>query len=791
MIKFLHLLPVAAVALSMGWGASAMAASFEIEENFDKDSSFNNENPLPIGWSQKGSTTFYRVAAADYGQTAQSGSYIIWATTMGTSADGTVIYTKPVSLSAGNEASIEFYSCLPGYGNNTNLYNYGFTVYAGTEADVTKMSEIGKRAPAGKEGWEQHKFSFIPGTDGDYYYAIRINKGQLSPGGTMMFDTFFFSGKDIEPEYNDPASTYPGMDDLELDPDNLDLCVELPYYENFSDPTHYDGKGQLPIGWTTTGSVVWRTGSYKGLAGHSGEWYMVAPESTVDRDERAYTPFFNLKKGVTYTIEFASHQVVTILDEYPDQVRVTTINLKVGTQHDADFLPVTMLSVSEDSPNSRWSEHKVTFCPDQSGAYCFCFELEGQSYTGMAFIDNVRITSPVDTERPEPSFAARAIYNLMDSNLITMGDAPMRIVNNTRYATEFTWDTFGDEYKLLPNGDIDVFFTTNGEHSVELTATNSRGSRSTAKVYNVKHLDKPESQIPFMGYDDNDFHFSRNNLIRFNTDPEFDFVGGYNHYYRTFAEKYDFPAGARVAISQISVWMSWLNYRSFYDGVDDQRIRPFSVKIYGADAEGNLDETKLFGSLETTMNQVWGGSGTNEINGRDIVFPEPVNCEGPIYVVFDFSEEMDMDPRNPDISARSYIGLNQVRHAHNITSMYVKPTAVPENSTAEVGKWCPVHDLDLSLKGLGMSYTLWASYDGVASIAIDSVGNVMFAAKYMNGAINVSGTTEGEWLAVYSTDGKCVAMKQASEGSTLIPAPDLPGGIYIVRGDKSATKFVK
>ncbi|MDE6243289.1 MAG: T9SS type A sorting domain-containing protein, partial [Muribaculaceae bacterium] len=50
---------------------------------------------------------------------------------------------------------------------------------------------------------------------------------------------------------------------------------------------------------------------------------------------------------------------------------------------------------------------------------------------------------------------------------------------------------------------------------------------------------------------------------------------------------------------------------------------------------------------------------------------------------------------------------------------------------------------------------------------------------------------EGEWLAVYTTDGKCVAMKQAGENVTVIPAAELPAGIYIVRGDKASAKFVK
>lgn len=178
----------------------------------------------------------------------------------------------------------------------------------------------------------------------------------------------------VAAEYNDPASTYAGMELLEPDPENLSLCQQLPMSENFSDATHYDGQSYLPIGWATTGAAIWRTGSIDALAPYSGSYYMLTPETANNRDERAYTPFFNLQKGITYTISFVSHQDATELNGVTN---LNTIVLKVGTQHDADFLPVTIASITKANKPNVWDQHSYTFSPAESGPYCFCFELQG------------------------------------------------------------------------------------------------------------------------------------------------------------------------------------------------------------------------------------------------------------------------------------------------------------------------------------------------------------------------------------------------------------------------------
>lgn len=787
MSKNLRLFAAAALSLGLSLGFSAQGETFEIEENFDNNASFTQGGDLPDGWSQVLPATFIRETGSYFNVTPQSGQYIIG---MGIGAGDAVIYTAPVKLAGGSEATIEFQAYLPG-GTPASVRNFGLTIFAGKSANIAEMSEIGKREPAGNAKWEEIKASFIPAEDAEYYYAIRLDEGSLPMGGTVCFDTFFFSGtKAEEKPTGDPASTYPGMDQLDPDSENLAICQELPYFENFSDPEHYDGTSNLPIGWASTGTTVWRTASTAALPPASGDYYMITPQNNLNRDERAYTPFFNLQQGVTYTIHFKTHQESTLYDEQNNIRRITTIKLLAGTQQDAEFLPVLMKEICDDNQPSRWSEHTLTFCPAVSGAYTFCFQLEGLPFSGLAAIDDLRITSAVDLARPEPAFAPRAIFNLMNSCMLSMGKDPVRFVNTSRYADETEWNTYGNEYNLLPNGDIDIFFPTTGEQAVSLTATNARGSRTTDKIFNIQHVDEASEQMAITGYDGEAYMIQRPNALTFSTDPMYDFVGGFNHYYRCLAEYYQLPPSAEFSIRTITTWVAWLNYRELY-GDDNQRDKPLSVKIYGVDEQGNIDENKCFGGIETTMAEVFGTSGTNEINGRNVTFPEPVKCKGPIYIVFEFSPELDLEPVDKNF-LRSYLAFSMARHTHGQTTMYVKPHSVPEGCNAKIGEWCPVSDLDLSLKGLGLAFQLWASYQpDPGSVAINQLGEILFAARYTDGSIEVSGTEEGEWLAVYDTAGKCITMTQATAVTSHIAMPDLPAGVYIVRGNNGSTRFIK
>lgn len=950
--------------------------TFETHQNFDNDTDFDAGAVLPRGWSLAGAADLARGKGIDFGKEAASGEYVLG--TADAKADG-IIFTAPVNLAGGKEAGIRFMAYRPG-SNDKNLLTYcnlGLTVFAGTEADIAKMQQIGNVKPENKADWENLSFAFTPEADGEYFFAIRIDKGLIDPYGMLLLDSFIFTGTapggddpnppgpgpDDPDKPNDPVSTYPGMDLLEPDEENLSLCQELPYFENFSNGDHYDG-GVLPKGWTSTGSNIWRTASRINLPAVSGDYYITTIETSIPRDERAYTPFFNLQKGVTYTLAFSTHQTSTLYDEEENIRRITIIRVGAGTQHDSEFIPVTMKEISTDNPAGTWSDHELTFCPAESGPYCFCFELEGLPYSGIAAIDDIRITSAVDLARPEPNFVPKGIYNIFTSSLLAIGDEPVRIVNTSEYAEQVEWKIpEGLVSNVLPNGDIDVFFPESGSYTIELTATNAKGSRTTSKTLDIEHMDAAsEDQMAVAGYDPNaSYFFTRDNLPRFSTDPNFDFVSGYNHYYNTYAEFYNLPDNYDFALRQISVWMPWLNYRNTYGdaNITNETIKPFNVKIVGMDENGLPDENKIFGTLETTMKDVFGVSGTNELNARDIVFAEPVICKGPIFVIFEYSPDLDMEPEIPEFT-RSYIAIDIVKHKHNQTTMFVKPYHVPDDVMAEEGKWCPVHDFSRAYKGYGLGFELWTSapagtiytapvtlqggkeaaiefqalipskssiidsrqlgisvfagtspnlssmtkigtrapgatdewekikfsftpendanyyyalridncmthpeavmlldsfvftgsnpdddsavvikenfdndvsfdaeaalprkwkqespanfsrnegseYDKTAHsgnyvigmgpstnsvVAIGSDGNIIFAARYAAGSIEVSGTTEGEWLAVYTTEGKCVAMARANEGFTRIAA-DIPAGLYIVRGDKSAAKFLK
>lgn len=778
-------------------GFSAQAAPFEAEENFDDATHFSQGGKLPDGWTQSAPADFQRNLGSYFGFGAHSGDYLIG---MANGQPSGVIYTNPISLLGGKEAGMEFRLLMPG-GMPASIRNLGLKVYVGTSADIAQMTELAARSAQANSSWAKMAVEFTPEADADYYFAIEITPGQLTGNcGAALFDSFYFYGEQKEEENPDPgpgedpdpnpgvASNYEGMDQLDPNEENEAYCMELPYFENFSDPAHYDGKN-LPAGWHSTGTRVWRTAAQNDLPAASGDYYMIIPENNMERDERAYTPFFYLKEGVVYTLSFASHQESTLYDSENGIRRITYVNVLVGTEQDAEFMPVTMEKISEDNPTGRWTYHDITFSPIKSGAYCFCFELEGLPFSGIAAIDDLKITSPEDLARPEAGFAVKGIHNLYNSCVLSMGEEPIRLINTSNYADRVEWETFGAEYTQLPNGDIDIFLPEDGEHAVRLKAINTKGERTSSKIFNVQHIGESQEFMALTGYEPNATMLGRNQQFVFATDPDWDFVSGFNHYYYVMAEYFQLPANSEFKINKISTWMDWLNYSESFYG--NQTVLPVNVKLVAADYNGRPDESRVFGSLTGTMASIFGGAGTNETNGRDITFPEPVTVNGPFFVIIEFSPALCIDSPDPNV-IRSYIAFTMARHPHRQSTMYVKPYNVPEGSAAQIGKWNALSELDPGLKGLGLAFQLWASYEPKAgSVAINGAGEITFGATYDGAQICVSGTHKGEWIAIYTLDGKCVATQQADETLTTIPAASIPSGIYLVKGNNGCAKLLK
>ena len=47
----------------------------------------------------------------------------------------------------------------------------------------------------------------------------------------------------------------------------------------------------------------------------------------------------------------------------------------------------------------------------------------------------------------------------------------------------------------------------------------------------------------------------------FDTDPNFDYISGPNHYYRRVAQRFTLPADQKLSISNLSTWLGWFATR--------------------------------------------------------------------------------------------------------------------------------------------------------------------------------------------------------------------------------------
>lgn len=760
--------------------APASAASFEIEENFDDDSHFTLNASLPDGWHESGNAHIGRIDASESGFLAHTDPKIL---AVNSPTGGETLYTPMMEIAGGTTFTVEFSTLLPGHPNYPSVRNLGINVYAGSVADKSRMDLIGNLPHGYNPDWKQLSYNFTPATDGEYCFAIELYCENGMYGGNAYFDTFFFTG--IAPGGGHVAG-------LEPDPENMALCHELPYMENFSDPSHYDGTGHLPTGWSSTGTTVWRTASFTDLVAVNGDYYMLTPESRSERDERAYTPFFNLTAGREYTVSYCTHFDGYIINGEP---RTATLRLTVGTQQDADFHPLAIHTSSRAiDKDPQWVAETATFTPSVSGPYCFAFMLEGEPYSGFICVDDLRITSPADQPRPEPDMSPMALKSFVSDHFIANSHDPVRFFNNSRYSESFDWYAEGATVYPLPNGNADIIFPASGDYDVTMTAVNDRGSRTLSRTVSIDNIDNGLPYTPVVNYDRSTCkEYTRHGIPAWPTDPNgLDYISGINHYYRTLAQRFDLPQRGTTTISRIAMNITNSRFEPIEGGATQQFELPFSFKIYGADEQGNIDEGNLLGQTSAPMEDFFpiAGMGSAEWNYMDL--QTPVNCSGTIYVVVDLSEDLHVDVSDPRIG-RTFLSFGMMQGRHRQTTFFTKPYNVPEGSGMTSGHWYPIDAFDSQYAGIGLNMQLYVDYNGISSGICESIldpGSAI-GIDLRDNVLTIAGTSPGEYVAVYTTDGQRVSLTRAeSEITTLDCSPLIPG-LYIVRTDSGCRKFFR
>lgn len=762
---------------SLTFGFSLQAGTFEIEENFDDASHFSNESLLPDGWAC-GSESFRRTSTADAAFPAKSGNYLFGA---GSPSDG-IFFTPLKEVAAGQPYKIEFSVALPG--GNYDWWTLGLKVYASPAQDSEHLIELGTLDYQQIASWKDVSYSFTPDTDGEYCFAIRATRkpeASYASCGAAWFDDFFISG------------TEPGDTPVVMEPneENLEHCVELPYSEDFTDPSHYVQYHNLPDWWSNTGTYTWRTANSDNLTAVQGQWYMVSPESNSERDERAYTPFFNLVAGREYNISFYTHFDGYIINGEP---RTATIKFTVGTEQEVDFHPVTLASISRGlDQNPGWVRETVNFTPAVSGPYCFAFMLEGPAVSGWVAVDLFEIGSAYDLPRPKPVFSLGGNYNYSDNTLFAFGDQPVPAVNLSEYSDSYSWAS-GATLEELDNGDAAISFPSSGDYDITLSATNARGTRSISQSVSVTRLDGESPDILLLHYNPEAVTIiDRGHIPSYDTNENgLDYVSGFNHYYRTLAQRYELPAEGAVIPSKLILFMANLRYVPI-GGPDAvyQDDLPFFFSIYGSDAQGEIDESKVLYRKETTMGEFFGHQFVGGSTAPPVFFDfdERPELSGTVYLTFEFSDQLKIDVEDPNIG-RSFFSLQLVRASNPEATFYVKSGVALEDKGIGAGEWHRVNDYTPDNSGLGLSMILKADYrpstDGVST---PTQTEDDFTATAQGGRLLLSGV-KGH-IALYGIDGRLLLEARTDESRYSLDITSLPAGVYVVATEGATVKFIK
>lgn len=585
---------------------------------------------------------------------------------------------------------------------------------------------------------------------------------------------------------------------LEPNPENYSSAYELPYYNTFDNfDNDYDGTNVVPMGWKSVGSSPFFTAAINGLKAVTGTYYIVADESVDnERDDRLYTPMFRMTAGVEYVV---SYYLYMPGNSGGGVLRGTDMRVTVGSEQDIDFQPITVQMIEGKSIGS-FTKQEFKFTPEYTGAYCFAFSLNTNvNYSGQVAIDDFNITAPGLVSHPTANFGIGGIFEIYYSNMLTYPNTPVKIVNQSMNADSYKWTvTCPDQTELTSTDENPEFvFDQNGTYVISLDAINTRSTRSTSKSITVQYVGDKFDGAMTTWNPNHDTMYERGLLPSwgdsFIEDYNYDFVAGYNRFYRKMAERFELPENVEVSIKTLNIWLAHYKNRAFTSAYDSEK--PFSIVFYG-ETDGCLDENKVFGRLDSTLKDIFGNSGIGGAAGeaRDVNFVNylgaPVKTKGTFYLAFEFADDMTVTTTDPNLG-RSYMGMNTILHSDGVATLYAKPTKVPANSTVKAdGKWHRIDEIDPTKKGLGNYFIIWAE-SATSSIALNSMGNVVFAVRVEGSNLIVSGTTEGEAVAVYNLNGQLVASEIAQGQSAVVDVAGMPNGVYVVKTAAGVAKFVK
>lgn len=761
-------------------GGGETATTVELlNMNFDNEEDFIDGATLPEGWASTGTYAFKRNTGAYFGTGAHSGDYVF--ATSSNSADmnrNEKFYTKLISMKAGKEYTLNFWFKAPG--GVADYYATQIETTVGTSQSADGVVKTLGTTPARTRyaEWTNLEYKFTPETDGDYCFGFGLIT-ELFNAGAVAFDDIVVNG----PSEGGTVTPEPGEDDDDKE------VVELPYSQSFDNENKdYDGTTFVPKGWLATGSSTFVTANEDKVPARDGVYYVLAPESSVSRDDRLYTPFFKLEAGTQYNAEFYLYM------PGGEEGAASDFSFTVGTEQDSEFHTTTLLNLPE-YINTSWKKFTVPFTPEKTGTYCFSFALGGAAtYTGEVCIDLFTLKAPGMIAKPVAGFAPDAAYSLMQSSdIVSTANTPVRMINYSTDGETFEWTATGATPETSTEKEPSFSFPSAGSYDITLKVTNAMGESTTQKKISVEMIgENPESQFGIIPYSSNDSQISRDYIMKYDTDSEYDYVTGYNHYYHKLAQKFTMPESDDMEYTVSSFSFGCNFFQLTNDPNANEKDKPFSIVFYG-DKNGRPDTDNVLARQDMTIKDAFNTTGNSSFEMRNINMKEPVTFKAKtFYVSLEFSPEMTMD-----VSAyglyRSFLALGAYRSQSKETTFFVMPEKTPEGSlTQPDGKFYPVDVYDADYKGLGLQLAAWvkAGPAGTTEIAVAPNGSTVFAVQANGNALTVSGTKAGETVTVFDTTGRIIAQKKADNNATTLSV-NAPAGMYIVSTPAGTQKFIK
>lgn len=762
--------------------------TFEFFENFDDASHFTLSATVPDGWLSEGTLPFKRQKTRDYGVAGLSGDYAIVADNSTEYTRNDVLYSPLMQLTGGKPCTVSFFVWGKA-ANYSEVKNLGLNVRAGKGQNLEAQTiEVGVVPAAAYAEWTEFQFTFTPETDGEYSISFAIDattNPQFNMKGNFMIDDVSIKGwtGESEPPVVD--------DDFEPNPDNAEYAEELPYSNTFDNlDNDYDGTSYLPRNWQSTGTMPFITGAIADLSAVTGDWYLVTEQTDMPRDERLYTPFFDLEAGREYHISYYIYM--------PGYMTYSNLRLTAGYEQDADFQPYTLQEITERSI-TNWEKQEVTFVPKKSGLHCFALQLTSESgYAGRVAFEDFSITAPHIQPYPRPTFSIPGTFELEASSMLTYGTKTVQASNLSTNADLCHWTVERPDGTTVESEAYEPYFDFDqwGTYNVTLKATNARGERSTTHTYNVLNIDGSYNDFSVTTWNPNEdkLYDRLSGVPAFETagapnDTERDYATGFNRYYTVFAERYEMDDETKTTIKSLLFTEAY--YRLCPSQSNSDMYKPFSMVVYG-ETDGKLDETKVWGRYDSTVGEVFGNRTVSGSGGGDMLgiqLETPITATGTFYVAFEFPSDITVVIEDPQVG-RSFLGLSASRHKTEVATLYCKPRMLPQGSTAKVGEWCRVDEVREDMKGVGFYLILWVDFNNAKEVAIRPIhtANNLSVSRNAN-ELTVTGTTAGEALNIYTADGRLVRSLRALDAATNVRLEGLPHGIYLLKTGDATVKF--